>query len=131
MSAARRERRSLPGWAWAAIVLATVAGLVWITLLPMRQTPFRVADHALVADGGPAIAGRLVRHGDAASDVLVEAYLYDEENRYLGTAQTRVPEVAADGEVAFRIPIDARIADRVSRYSVYAGTEPNPFAPDR
>lgn len=128
---ARRQGKRLPGWAWAAIVLATVAGLVWITLLPMRQTPFRLSDHSIVAEGGPAIEGRLVRHGDAATDVLVEAYLYDVDNRYLGTAQTRVPEVAADGEVRFRIALEPRVADRVARYSLYAGVRPNPFAPDR
>lgn len=128
---ARRQRKPLPKVAWVAIAVVTVTGLVWIALLPMRQTDFRVVDHELVADGGGAIEGRLVRNGDAASNVLVEAYLYDEENRYLGTAQTSVPRIAGDGEATFRIPLDSRVADRVSRYTVYAGVRPNPFAPDR
>lgn len=128
---ASRERKSLPRVAWVAIGLVTVVALVWITLLPMRQTEFRVVDHGLVAEDGPGIEGRLVRNGEAAANVLVEAYLYDEENRYLGTAQTSVPRIDGDGEATFRIPLDSRVADRVSRYTVYAGVRPNPFAPDR
>lgn len=128
---ARRERKPLPKVAWVAIAVVTVTGLVWIALLPMRQTDFRVVDHELVADGGTAIEGRLVRNGDAASNVLVEAYLYDDDNRYLGTAQSTVDRVPADGEADFRIPVDRRLADRASRYTVYAGLRPNPFAPDR
>lgn len=131
MTAARGDRKRLPAWAWAAIVAGTIAGLVWIVVLPMRQTPFRIADHVLVADGGPAIEGRLVRHGEAAADVLVEAYLYDGRNRYLGTARTRIDRIAADGEARFRIPLAEGEAGRVARYSLYAGTRPNPFAPGR
>ncbi|MDX1660332.1 MAG: FxLYD domain-containing protein [Gemmatimonadota bacterium] len=131
MTAARRRRKPLSKIAWVAIGLVTVAGLVWITLLPMRHTDFRVVDHALVRDGGTAIEGRLVRNGDAASNVLVEAYLYDEENRYLGTVQSTVDRVAADGEADFRIPVEPALAHRAERYTVYAGVRPNPFAPDR
>lgn len=131
MTASGRERKSLPRVAWVAIGLVTVVALVWITLLPMRQTEFRVVDHGLVARDGPAIEGRLVRNGEAASNVLVEAYLYDEQNRYLGTAQTSVARIAGDGEATFRISLDSRVADRVARYTVYAGVRPNPFAPDR
>lgn len=131
MTAPRRERKRLPRIAWVAIGVVTVATLVWITLLPMRQVDFRVVDHRLVEEGAPAIEGRLVRNGEAAAAILVEAYLYDAENRYLGTAQSTVPRIAADGQAKFRIPIDPRLADRVSRYSLYAGLRPNPFAPDR
>lgn len=108
-----------------------VAGLVWVMLLPMRQAPFTVESHEMVRGAeGLGIDGRLRNRGEAASMVLVEAYLYDAENRYLGTAQTALAGVPDRATVDFRIPVDARLAPHLSRYSLYAGTSPNPFAPE-
>jgi hypothetical protein len=114
-----------------AVGLAVVAGLVWVMLLPMRQAPFTVESHELVRGShGDGIEGRLENRGEPAARVLVEAYLYDGENRYLGTAQTGLAGVPGGATVDFVIPVDARLAGRVSRYSLYAGTKTNPFAPE-
>lgn len=123
-----RGQRTLAG---VGAGLVGLAGLVWVLLLPMRQAPFIVASHELVrGPDGAAIAGRLRNRGEAAPRVLLEAYLYDPENRYLGTARGALAAVPADVTVEFRVPLDPRSADRVGRYSLYAGSEPNPFAPD-
>lgn len=121
-------RRRLVG---AAVTLAALVGLVWVVLLPMRQAPFTVESHELrVEPGGAAIAGRLLNRGPAVPWLLVEAYLYDPERRYLGTAQAAVEGVPGGATVDFRIPVDPRLAPHVARYSLYAGTSPNPFAPE-
>lgn len=117
--------------AWVGVGLLAVAGLVYVVLLPIRQAPLKVVDHELA--GGPeglAIVGRLRNQGEAAPRVLVEAYLYDSENRYLGTARAVLDAMPSGATTDFRIPLDSRTAERVGRYSLYAGTEPNPFAPD-
>lgn len=116
--------------AWLLGGLALLAIIAWVVTLPMRQTRFQVVDHRLEAAGeGADVHGRLRNRGDEAREVLVEAYLYDDENRWLGTAQGRVERAPADSTVPFRIPVEPRLARVVARYSLYAGLEPNPFAP--
>ncbi|HKY61288.1 MAG TPA: hypothetical protein VJP59_09780, partial [Gemmatimonadota bacterium] len=61
--------------------------------------------------------------------VLVEAYLYDDENRWMGTARETLGLIPADSVVPFAIPVDPGLALGVERYSLYAGLEPNPLAP--
>lgn len=116
--------------AWILGGAALVAALVWVITLPMRQTPFQVVEHELVTTArGAEIRLRLRNRGEEARDVLVEAYLYDAENRWLGTAQGRLARAAADSTVPFVIPVEPRLARLVERYSLYAGLQPNPFAP--
>lgn len=116
--------------AWILGGAALVAALVWVVTLPMRQTPFQVVEHELVTTArGAEIRLRLRNRGEEARDVLVEAYLYDAENRWLGTAQGRLARAAADSTVPFVIPVEPRLARSVERYSLYAGLQPNPFAP--
>lgn len=107
-----------------------VAGLVWITLLPSRQATFRIEEHELRVSGSE-IVGRVANRGPAVPALRLEAYLYDAENRYLGTARVAVRDVPAEATLPFRVPLDPGLAGRVARYSLYAGTAPNPFAPDR
>ena len=117
--------------------IAAVAGTVvtlgigaWVVTLPMRQTRFQVVEHRLDRTGrGAEVRGRLRNRGAEARAVIVEAYLYDAENRWVGTAETRLELAPADSVVPFAVPIDARLADSLERYSLYAGLEPNPFAP--
>ena len=117
--------------AWIGGGLIGVAGLVWLMLLPLRQAPYTVESHGLRSGAGQtAIEGRLRNRGDAVPALLIEAYLYDTENRYLGTAQSSLTAVPARTTVDFRIPVEPRAASRVERYSLYAGTTPNPFAPE-
>jgi hypothetical protein len=112
------------------LLLVAVAG--WVVTLPMRQTRFQVVEHRLEgAGGGAEVRGRLRNRGAEARAVLLEAYLYDDENRWLGTAQATLARAPADSVVPFAIPIDPGIARVVERYSLYAGVEPNPFAPER
>lgn len=131
-----RESRSLSpktrrlAWIVGGIVLVVAVG--WVVTLPMRQTRFQVVDHALAGEGATVeVRGRLRNRGPEASGVLVEAYLYDDENRWMGTAQATLPRVPGDSTLAFSIPLDPGLAPGVERYSLYAGLEPNPFAPDR
>ena len=118
--------------AWVAGGIVLAAAVLWVITLPMRQTRFQVVEHR-IAGGGDAVEvqGRLRNRGAEARAVLVEAYLYDDENRWIGTAQTTLASVPADSTVAFSIPVDPGLALGVERYSLYAGLEPNPFAPDR
>lgn len=112
--------------------LVIVAVLGWVVTLPMRQTRFQVLEHRLErAGGGMEVRGRLKNRGEAAGGVVVEAYLYDDENRWLGTAHQTLARVPGDSVVPFSIPVDPGLALGVERYSLYAGTEPNPFAPER
>jgi hypothetical protein len=112
--------------------LLLVAVVGWVVTLPMRQTRFQVVDHRLESVGGGAeVRGRLRNRGEEARAVLLEAYLYDDENRWLGTAQGTLARAPADSLVPFAIPIDPGLARAVERYSLYAGVEPNPFAPGR
>lgn len=112
--------------------LLLVAVIGWVVTLPMRQTRFQVVEHRLDSVGGGAEVRGLVRNrGAEARSVLLEAYLYDDENLWLGTAQATLARAPADSVVPFAIPIDPRLALAVERYSLYAGLEPNPFAPDR
>lgn len=122
-------QRKLAG---VGVALLAVAGLVWIMLLPMRQAPFMVETHEVREEpgGGLAIAGRVRNRGEPAARLVVEAYLYDGENRYLGTVWTVLETVPGDATLDFAIPLDPRLAGRVGRYSLYAGTSPNPFAPE-
>lgn len=116
----------------AAIVgaIMIVGAGAWIVTLPMRQTRFQVVEHRLERSGMDAeVRGRLRNRGAEARQVLVEAYLYDGENRWLGTAQTTLDLAPADSETSFAVPIDAGLAGALKRYSLYAGLEPNPFAP--
>lgn len=117
-------------------ISAVVGGLLivgigaWVVTLPMRQTRFQVVEHRLERSGqGAEVRGRLRNRGPEARQVLVEAYLYDGENRWLGTAETSLEVAPADSVVPFSVPIDARLAGALERYSLYAGLEPNPFAP--
>ena len=111
---------------------ALAAAVLWVVTLPMRQTRFQVVEHRLTSSGDRvAVEGLLRNRGEEARAVLVEAYLYDDENRWIGTAQTTLASVPADSTVAFSIPVDPGLALGVERYSLYAGLEPNPFAPDR
>ena len=102
----------------AAVVgtLVLVGIGAWVVTLPMRQTRFQVVEH------------RLERTGQGA-EVLVEAYLYDGQNRWLGTARTSLEVAPADSVMGFAVPIEARLAGPLERYSLYAGLEPNPLAP--
>lgn len=116
---------------WVGIGVLLLAGLVYVMLLPLREAPFRVVEHEIeVGDGSAAIVGRVRNRGEAVSRVLVEAYLYDAENRYLGTTRTVLEPVPDDATVPFRIPLDRGRVERVDRYSLYAGTRPNPYAPE-
>lgn len=116
--------------AWILGGAALVAVLAWVVTLPMRQTRFQVAEHQLVPTShGAEIRMRLRNRGDEARDVLVEAYLYDADYRWLGTAEGRLARAPADSTVPFVVPVEPRLARVVERYSLYAGLEPNPFAP--
>ncbi len=102
----------------------------WVVTLPMRQTRFQVVEHRLVRSGqGAEVRGLLKNRGPEARQVLLEAYLYDGENRWLGTAEASLELAPADSVVPFAVPIEARHARAVERYSLYAGLEPNPLAP--
>ncbi|HET6637908.1 MAG TPA: hypothetical protein VFH82_03895 [Gemmatimonadota bacterium] len=102
----------------------------WVVTLPMRQTRFQVVEHRLESSGrGAEVRGLLRNRGPEARQVLVEMYLYDGENRWLGTARTTLDVAPADSVVAFSVPIEARLAGPLERYSLYAGLEPNPLAP--
>jgi len=90
----------------------------------------QVVDHRVVGNGGSAIEGRILNRGPEARNVLVEAYLYDADGRYIRTARTSLPEVPGEEEIEFRLPLDPAISGRVGRYSMYTGLEPNPYAPD-
>ena len=115
---------------WIVGGLALVAICVWVVTLPMRQTRFQIVEHGLVTtDQGAEIRGRMRNRGEEARDVRVEAYLYDDRNRWLGTAEGRVARAAGDSTVPFAITVEPRMAGAVERYSLYAGLEPNPFAP--
>ena len=112
--------------------LVLLAAVGWVVTLPMRQTRFQVVEHRLErAGGGMEVRGRLKNRGEEARQVLVEAYLYDDENRWLGTAQETLASAPGDSTVPFAIPIDPGLVRAVERYSLYAGLEPNPFAPER
>lgn len=122
----RRTRRiaALVG----GVLLAGAA--TWVVTLPMRQTRFQVVEHRLERAGeGAEVRGRLKNHGEGAGEVLVEAYLYDSHNRWLGTAQSSIAGAPADSIVPFTIPVASGFARAVERYSLYAGLEPNPYAP--
>jgi hypothetical protein len=111
--------------------IAAILGIgAWVVTLPMRQTRFQVVEHRLERSGqGAEVRGRLRNRGAEARQVLVEAYLYDDANRWLGTAQTTLDLAPADSVVPFAVPIDARLGAALERYSLYAGLEPNPLAP--
>jgi hypothetical protein len=110
-----------------ALLVAVVA---WVVTLPMRQTRFQVVEHRLESSGaGSEVRGRLKNRGEEARAVLLEAYLYDDQNRWLGTAQETLERAPAGSTVPFVIPVEPRLARAVERYSLYAGLEPNPFAP--
>lgn len=116
--------------AWIGAILG-IAGLVYVMTLPMRQTPYSIRDHELVAtDEGAAIVGSLRNRGATAPVLHVEAYLYDAENRYLGKAEATYRDVPGDSVSQLRLPVDPALAGRIERYSLYAGVGPNPFAPD-
>ena len=123
----RRRRHG----AWVAALLGIVA-LVYVVTLPMRQAPFSVRDHELTLGRGEAtIEGSLRNRGAEAPWVRVEAYLYDADNRYLGTVEATYRDVPKGSVSRFRLPIEPSLAGRVERYSLYAGVGPNPYAPDR
>jgi len=113
-----------------AAIAAFAALAIYVVILPMRQTRFQVVEHRLVGSGNSAIEGRILNRGPEARNVLVEAYLYDADGRYIRTARTSLPEVPGEQEVEFRLPLDPAISGRVGRYSMYTGLEPNPYAPD-
>lgn len=116
--------------AWIVGGAALVAIVAWVVTLPMRQTRFQVVEHRLERAGQEAeVRGRLRNRGPEARQVLIEAYLYDEENRWLGTAEAIVEVAPADSAVLFAVPVEPRLAAALERYSLYAGLEPNPFAP--
>jgi hypothetical protein len=122
----RRTRRI----AVIAGVIVLAAVLAWVVTLPMRQTRFQVVEHRLESSGSKLeVRGSLRNRGDEAHEVLVEAYLYDAGNRWLGTAQATLDRTPADSTVPFAILVEPRLARAVERYSLYAGVEPNPFAP--
>lgn len=107
-----------------------VAIVAWVVTLPMRQTRFQVVEHRLERAGQEAeVRGHLRNRGPEARQVLIEAYLYDEENRWLGTAEAILEVAPADSTVPFAVPVEPRLAAALERYSLYAGLEPNPFAP--
>lgn len=111
-----------------ALLLAAAA--TWVVTLPMRQNRFQVVEHRLEGSGkGVEVRGRIRNRGDEAREVLIEAYLYDRDNRWLGTAQTTLVRAPADSIVSFVIAVEPRLARALERYSLYAGLEPNPFAP--
>lgn len=110
------------------IAIALIVG--WVVTLPMRQTRFQVVEHGLeVSEDGTEVRGRLRNRGADAEAVVLEAYLYDERNRWLGTASGNLVRVPADSTVPFAIRVDDRVAGVLARYSLYAGLEPNPLAP--
>lgn len=110
------------------ITIALIVG--WVVTLPMRQTRFHVVEHGLeVSEEGTEVRGRLRNRGGDADAVVLEAYLYDEKNRWIGTASGTIVRVPADSTVSFTIPIEDRMAGALARYSLYAGLEPNPLAP--
>lgn len=112
------------------IAIALIVG--WVVTLPMRQTRFQVVEHGLEVSGeGTEVRGRLRNRGADADAVVLEAYLYDERNRWLGTAAGTLVRVPADSTVPFTIPVEDRMARVLTRYSLYAGVEPNPLAPGR
>lgn len=112
------------------IAIALIVG--WVVTLPMRQTRFQVVEHGLdVSAEGTEVRGRLRNRGGNAEAVVLEAYLYDERNRWLGTASGTLVRVPADSTVPFTIPVEDRLARGLARYSLYAGLEPNPLAPGR
>ena len=112
------------------IAIALIVG--WVVTLPMRQTRFQVVEHGLeVSEEGTEVRGRLRNRGADADAVVLEAYLYDEANRWLGTASGTLVRVPADSTVPFTIPVEDRLAGVLARYSLYAGLEPNPLAPRR
>jgi len=118
-------------WIGGGVAFVAFAALaVYVVVLPMRQTRFQVVEHRLVGSGNSAIEGRILNRGPEARNVLVEAYLYDADGRYIRTARTSLPEVPGEQEVEFRLPLDPAISGRVGRYSMYTGLEPNPYAPD-
>lgn len=111
-----------------ALLLAAAAA--WIVTLPMRQNRFQVIEHRLESSGsGVEVRGRLRNRGEEARGVLLEAYLYDRDNRWLGTALETLARAPADSSVPFVIAVEPRLARAVERYSLYAGLEPNPYAP--
>lgn len=112
-------------------VLAFAALVIYVVILPMRQTRFQIVEHELRStDGAAAIEGRILNRGPAARSLLVEAYLYDSRGRYVRTAHTMLDEVPAETEIPFRLRVDPSILSRVGRYSMYAGLEANPYAPE-
>lgn len=116
--------------AWIVGGLTLVAIFAWVVTLPLRQTRFQVVQHELVTTAeGAQIRGRIQNRGEEARAVLVEAYLYDGENRWLGTARGQLARAPADSVAPFAIQVEPRLARLVERYSLYAGLEPNPFAP--
>lgn len=118
-------------WIGGGVTIVAFAALaIYVVILPMRQTRFQVVDHRLVGSGNSAIEGRIRNRGSEARNVLVEAYLYDAEGRYIRTARTTLPELPGEQEIEFRLPLDPAISSRVGRYSMYTGLEPNPYAPD-
>ncbi len=122
----RRSRRT------AAIAggVLLAAAVAWVVTLPMRQTRFQIVEHELESSGsGLEVRGMLRNRGEEATEVLVEAYLYDAGNRWLGTAQATLARTPADSTIPFAVPVEARLARAVERYSLYAGIEPNPYAP--
>jgi hypothetical protein len=129
----RQARTLSPNARRIAAVVGTLllVGMgAWVVTLPMRQTRFQVVEHRLERSGeGAEVRGRLRNRGALARQVLVEAYLYDADNRWLGTAQTALEVAPADSVVPFAVPIEARLARALDRYSLYAGLEPNPLAP--
>jgi hypothetical protein len=129
----RQARALSPRARRIATVVGTllIVGIVaWVVTLPMRQTRFQVVEHRLERAGQEAeVRGRLKNRGPEARQVLIEAYLYDGENRWLGTAETTLDVAPADSAVSFAVPVEARLAAALERYSLYAGLEPNPFAP--
>lgn len=129
----RQARTLSPRSRRIAAVVGTlvVVGIgAWVVTLPMRQTRFQVVEHRLERTGqGAEVRGRLRNRGAEARQVLVEAYLYDGQNRWLGTARTSLEVAPADSVMGFAVPIEARLAGPLERYSLYAGLEPNPLAP--
>lgn len=116
--------------AWIVGGAALIALLAWVVTLPMRQTRFQVVEHELVRTAaGTEVRGRLKNRGGEARGVLLEVYLYDKGNQWLGTGERRIERAAADSTMPFVIPVEARLAGVVERYSLYAGVEPNPYAP--
>lgn len=121
--------RRIAGIGGTVLLVAIVA---WVVTLPMRQTRFQVVEHRLESSGeGAEVRGRLRNRGDEARAVLLEAYLYDDQNRWLGTADGTLERAPADSTVPFVIRVEPGLAGAVERYSLYAGVEPNPFAPGR